>query len=457
MLVSEDKLMKAWNLEFSSETQRQVENLRSLGWYHSIERPDGTIIEGHQSIAILRNRIAQFPIPDDLTGKRVLDIGAWDGWFSFEMERRGATVVAVDSTRSERFLAAREMLNSKVEYRVQDVYSLRPEDLGTFDIVLFFGVLYHLRHPLLALERMCALSTDLVCVESYVTDTGDDAASVPLMEFYEATELCGQFDNWVGPNVACLLAFCRSAGFANVKLESVLDYRAHITCTRAWKASTGTTPAPKLMCIENAATRDDEFVLDAETYLSLWFTSSEKDLMTSDVFPEIGPFGVSPSIVRNHGDDGWQVVFALPLGSKPGWTPVLLRVRDSLSSSSVRVCLIQNGSTPQQDEIASTPGFLIEIVTDGKSWERDLVHMGEDACISLWVRGFPRDRNTQQTVIRMGRVELPSVFVSETEDEKGLTQINAMLPSGMARKTLNLRVIVDDAATPEVPVQIVDA
>ena len=82
------------------ESRRQIERLSKLGWYHSIELPGGSVIEGHQTIQQLRTRLRQFPIPEDLTGKRVLDIGAWDGWFSFEMERRGAQVVALDSTRA---------------------------------------------------------------------------------------------------------------------------------------------------------------------------------------------------------------------------------------------------------------------------------------------------------------------------------------------------------------------
>ena len=82
---------------------------------------------------------------------------------------------------------------------------------------MFLGVLYHLKHPMLALEKVCELATDMVCVESFVIDDGSDPAAKPVMEFYETTELCGQFDNWVGPNTACLLAMCRAAGFARVQ------------------------------------------------------------------------------------------------------------------------------------------------------------------------------------------------------------------------------------------------
>jgi len=169
--------------------QKQLQDLERLGWYHSMELPDGRVIPGYQSLDCLRTRIAQFPIPGSLHGKRVLDIGAWDGWFSFEMERRGAQVVAVDSTSFERFWVAHELLESKVEYRIDDVCRLSPEKLGYFDIVLFLGVLYHLKHPMLALEKVCELATEIVCVESFVTDDGSDPSAKPVMEFYETTEL----------------------------------------------------------------------------------------------------------------------------------------------------------------------------------------------------------------------------------------------------------------------------
>ena len=68
---------------------------------------------------------------------------------------------------------------------------------------------------------------------------GFDPASVPVMEFYETNELGGQFDNWVGPNVACLMAMCRSAGFARVRFEGMLDDRAHVSCFRKWDSLAG--------------------------------------------------------------------------------------------------------------------------------------------------------------------------------------------------------------------------
>src|SRR6202046_5001162 len=164
--------MQAGNASLTDPNQEQLQALDRLGWYHSMELPDGRVIAGFQSIERLRARIAQFHIPGDLRGKRVLDIGAWDGWFSFEMERRGAEVLAIDNWDNPRFHQARAMLNSRVEYRQMDMYELTPERVGRFDIVLFLGVLYHLKHPLLALERVCALATGLAAVGSLLLREG---------------------------------------------------------------------------------------------------------------------------------------------------------------------------------------------------------------------------------------------------------------------------------------------
>ena len=138
--------------------QKQVVDVARKTWYHSIELPDGTAVEGLIPVSALRQRIEAFPVPADLSGKRVLDIGAATGWCSFEMERRGAAVVAVDCVPYPDFHEARELLKSNVEYHVLDMEEITSERLGLFDYVLFFGVLYHLRHPLLGLELVCSLT-----------------------------------------------------------------------------------------------------------------------------------------------------------------------------------------------------------------------------------------------------------------------------------------------------------
>ena len=116
-----------------------------------------------------KERLDVLQIPRDLSGRSVLDVGAWDGFFSFEAERRGAArVVAADCfawqgenwSDKSGFELARRALNSGVEDVDIDVMDLGPHQVGTFDLVLFLGVLYHMRHPLLALERLASVTRD---------------------------------------------------------------------------------------------------------------------------------------------------------------------------------------------------------------------------------------------------------------------------------------------------------
>ena len=220
----------AGNPEHIARIQSQVDALLRKGCYHTLELNDGSVIPGLIPVAALRHRIGSYPIPADLSGKRVLDMGAASGWNAFEMERRGAAVVAVDCVEYEELPMARDAMGSAVDYRLLDIEEITPSSVGMFDYVIFFGVLYHLRHPLLGLEKICAITRDTAFVESFVSE--GDACT---MEFYETTELGGQIDNWFGPTANCLAALCRSAGFARVKLEYVNDRRAGFTCHRTWE------------------------------------------------------------------------------------------------------------------------------------------------------------------------------------------------------------------------------
>src|SRR5579859_2393673 len=112
--------------ESFSYVRKWQSELETRGWWHSFDLPDGTHIEGVNPIEGQHRRIRQFPIPEDLRGARVLDIGAWDGWFTFEMERRGADVVAVDNWDNARFRQIHSALHSRADYRVMDVYDLTP-------------------------------------------------------------------------------------------------------------------------------------------------------------------------------------------------------------------------------------------------------------------------------------------------------------------------------------------
>ena len=436
--------------DLTSNVQRQNTELAELGYYHSIELPDGRIIPGFQSIEQQRSRIAQFPIPQDLRGKRVLDIGAWDGWFSFEMERRGATVVAVDATKKTRFLEAKAMTNSKAEHVVADISYLTPRDIGHFDIVLFFGVLYHLKHPMLALERVCELTTDLACVESFVTDE-QPSGTIPAMEFYEGTELAGQFDNWVGPNISCLLAMCRTAGFARVDFKSVVDHRAHVICHRKWPDIARTGVGPELLVVENSEFQDHSFSAHRDDYVTVWFHSDEPDLTCDDLRVQVGPYGTRPAAVRNIGTT-WQANCKLPLGLAPGWHDVSIALRDSEFSSGARIPI----DLPKDARVcnSTTAAFKIEIVCDGRTWERKQVRAGLGSCVSAWVSGLPDGIRRTEISFRLDGTDLPASFVTSVNDEKGTKQINAGVPAGLDRGEYQLSVRFRDQESPVVKIEL---
>ncbi len=320
----------------------QKDILSETGRYHSIQLPDGNVLEGVQSISHLQDRLARFPVPGDLAGKRVLDIGAWDGWFSFEMERRGAEVMAVDCVEVPAFRAAHNLLNSKVDYRVLDMDELSPATIGRFDIVLFFGVLYHLRHPLLGLERVCQLTRDLALVESFVTDEQLNPGQ-PTMEFYETDELGGQTDNWCGPSTSCLMAMCRSAGFVRVELGVVVKQRAHVTCRRLWEpqSSNPTTAAPVFGAAVNNRDWSNQFPKNKDLYVCCFFTTNEKSLTPKDLQIELDGYGVPALSVTPVGDDGWQANIWLPAGLSAGPHEVRLKTSNSSYSNAVTLEMVE--------------------------------------------------------------------------------------------------------------------
>ncbi|MGD1069200.1 MAG: methyltransferase domain-containing protein [Bryobacteraceae bacterium] len=427
------------------ESRRQIERLSKLGWYHSIELPGGSVIEGHQTIQQLRTRIRQFPIPEKLTGKRVLDIGAWDGWFSFEMERRGADVLALDSTRNTRLLEAKNLLGSRIEYHIGDICRLTAKDLGTFDIVLFLGVLYHVKHPIAALENVCGMCRDMACIESFVTDP--DPAAIPVMEFYETTELRGQLDNWVGPNAACLLAFCRTAGFARVDFESALGERAHITGYRKWRASEGNEPAPAVLCIDNSATHDQNFSSAADDYVTFYFTCTCDDLTCDTVFPQIGDYGSRPIHVARSGG-GWQATCKLPPGLGSGWHNAMLRTSRSEFSAPLRIGI----DDPRWDACVD-PGLRLTRLADGKTFESKRIRVGDDSAISVWVAGLPAQTTLADVCVRLNGTDLPAIWLAPADGDAP-RQINALLPAGIEPSVARVSLAFGAAESESVEIEL---
>src|SRR5579884_2725092 len=444
--------VRAGDAASTARTRELVQDLAQLGWYHSIELPDGSVIPGLHSADHLRARLARFRLPEDLRGKRVLDIGAWDGWFSFEMERRGASVVAVDVIERDTFRRARELLGSKVEFVVADVFQLSPERMGRFDIVLFLGVLYHVKHPLLALEKVCALSTDIACIESFVTDDGDVSAP-PGMEFYETDELVGRIDNWVGPNTSCLMAFCRTAGFAQVDFAGVHDQRAHVVCRRHWPAEPENAAAAPPVVTGAVNHRTGEGILETafDDYAAVWFKSEQAGLTVRDVLPEIGGYGVQPVFVGHAGADGWQVNCRIPPGLGPGRALVRVRTTGSRFSNAVPVLI---DPTPEETAAHGEAASLeITIVADGRTWERNQVRRGRDACVSVWVRGVPEVAARKRVCVRIGARECDVLFLSAA-DEEGQRQVNARVPDDTEPGAYHLYVSYGEVCSPPAPVTI---
>lgn len=197
-------------------------------------------------------RLARLDLPASLAGKQVLDIGAWDGFFSFEAERRGAArVVAADyyswhgtgwGTKAG-FELARAALGSRVEDVDVDVMDLSPERVGTFDIVFFLGVLYHVRHPLLALERVASVTREMLIVETVIDMVG---VRRPAVAFYPDRELNDDPTNWWAPNVPAMDGMLRAVGFRRVRTvtpaRSAL-YRAARAVSHAVRGKNRLAPA----------------------------------------------------------------------------------------------------------------------------------------------------------------------------------------------------------------------
>ena len=182
-------------------------------------------------------------LPQDLSGRSVLDIGAWDGFFSFEAERRhAARVVACDyyawhgvgwgtGQGKAGFQLAREALHSHVEDVDADVTDLSAERVGRFDVVLFLGVLYHLPNPLLALERVAAVTSGLLILETVVDMVG---ITRPAAAFYSGRELGDDPTNWWGPNHAAVRDMLLSVGFGRVDVITPARSAAYRAARAGW-------------------------------------------------------------------------------------------------------------------------------------------------------------------------------------------------------------------------------
>ena len=409
------------NLRTARRQLNTRDDLYSKGWYHSFRMPDGRLIQGTQSIERLERRLSTMPIPQDLRGKRVLDIGAWDGWFSFQMEQRGAEVLAVDLVELENFRYIHRKLNSKVQYRIMDVFDITPDRVGRFDIVLCLGVIYHLKHPLLALERVCDLTTDMAIIESWVVDDVAAHTEYPWMEFYEADELGGQSDNWTGPTLECLEAFLRTAGFARHKfIEHTSDHRAVYAAYRRFDPppANPTAPAPELQLVLHSQNNGINVSAHRDDYLSAWFVTPETAIARETVFPDIRGYGTRPIFVTPAGENRWQINFKVPPGIAPGWQAVRVRTAAGGLSNPVEIAV----DVPEE-----TAGLNVKGACDGVTWKANQVGVGTGS-VAIWVNGLPRNADLNNLAIYIGPARLTPDYIAPLPDDKGYRQVNAKLP-----------------------------
>jgi len=234
-------------------------------WYHRIELPGGVVTPGWAPLSREAYRI-----PSDLTGRRVLDVGAWDGFWTFEALRLGASqVVAVDDFSDylgslqpsdrrawETFDFCRQALGyspERCQRHQMSVYQVNEGRLGRFEVVFFFGTLYHLRYPLLVLDLLSALCDQEIYVESAILDDyspyrGGLGHGYPggqmVAEFYPDNQYGGNPTNWWAPTLHTLAQMVLSAGFQSVEAWKLTDAPAHLCQCRGFVKASKAPAAP---------------------------------------------------------------------------------------------------------------------------------------------------------------------------------------------------------------------
>lgn len=202
-------------------------------WYHTLTFPDGRRTPGlfdHDPV------LGEYHLPDRLDGKRVLDVGTFDGYWAFEFERRGAEVVALDipdktkmdwpaplrrtkewekHANYKNFESAHEAYESSVVRERASVYDVSTEQLGTFDLVFVGSLLLHLRDPVLALERLRAVCHDRLQVVDCVDPMLDRFGRWFSGARFQAGD--GRMEWWV-PNRRCLGQMVEAAGYVDVSV-----------------------------------------------------------------------------------------------------------------------------------------------------------------------------------------------------------------------------------------------
>lgn len=233
-----------------------LDNSKELDWYHRYEviQGSGIYTPGRLDTKAYQWRRQFIGLTEEfLAGKRVLDIGAYSGAFSFLLQDLGAEVVAADvyDPNYNGFNLVKKIRNRPLRHERLSVYDLDPREIGTFDIVAFYGVHYHLKHPMLALERcnsVCKENGLLIGggtgLDAWFHDSDDESClngvnlerlsrgnlddqDILNVENINDLPICGfvpdQFlkdkTNWFIPNLKCLLSWVEASGFEIIKSQ----------------------------------------------------------------------------------------------------------------------------------------------------------------------------------------------------------------------------------------------
>ena len=221
----------------------QLQEMNSINWWHQMEL-GGATTNGKD---LSQWKLSVIDMPKDLKGRSVIDVGAWDGFFSFEAERRGANVLAIDTnewneftdehgrlhTGKKGFDFAHKILNSKVGSEEIEVMDLNKHGRMGADLVLCLGILYHMKDPF----GMCKVMYDITADDGMCileTHTDLENANVPMMAFYPNNECNNDSSNWFGPNPHAVIAMLKAAGFDEVEMV-FFDMRIHRGVFHAWR------------------------------------------------------------------------------------------------------------------------------------------------------------------------------------------------------------------------------
>jgi tRNA (mo5U34)-methyltransferase len=236
----------------------QAELKRLAPWFHRIDLGNGLFTKTESVMGEPVDhphgpwQTIQKLLPPSLAGQTLLDVGCNAGFYAFEAKRRGAKrVLGVDGQRQHvrQGLFVRKALGLDVEFRRLNVYELAPRTVGRFDITLALGLLYHLKHPILALENLYQVTKELLVIEtaimppertpeSFLHPLGEQQMLLHALAYVENPAAAKeQVFNWFLPSVPALVALLRNTGFAEVEVVELKNERAVVVCRKGEAAT----------------------------------------------------------------------------------------------------------------------------------------------------------------------------------------------------------------------------